>query len=133
MLRVKTYIDVSSIHGIGLFADEFINKGTPTWQYDHGLDYLISKETIDSLTEIQKKVFIHYCYFDYDQDMYVMPIDDLRFINHTKDKSQINIESTPNQDIAARDIDKGEELLCDYNLFDDQYFDRIGIAPDQLK
>ncbi len=33
-----------------------------------------------------------------------------------------NIIATASRDIAARDIDEGEELLCDYNCFDEKLF-----------
>ncbi len=133
MLLVKTRIDVSSIHGIGLFANEFIPKGTVTWQYHEGLDLDLDKDTVDSLPETQKNVFLHYSYFDKERNKFIIPIDDLRFINHTKDNSKVNISSTPDQDVAARDINIGEELLCNYSLFDADYFDRIGIAPNLIK
>lgn len=33
MLLIKTKLDLSKIHGVGLFADEFIAKGTKIWEY----------------------------------------------------------------------------------------------------
>lgn len=39
MLLVKTRLGISSIHGIGLFADELIPKGTVTWRFmNHSAD-----------------------------------------------------------------------------------------------
>ena len=56
--------------------------------------------------------------------------DDMRFINHCS--SEPNIIATTRHDVAARDIKEGEELLCDYNCFDDEYFARLGIRETEL-
>ena len=44
MLLVKTKIGPSKIAGIGLFADEFIAKGTPVWKFEPGFDLEIPRE-----------------------------------------------------------------------------------------
>ena len=133
MLLVKTRIGVSKLHGIGLFADQFIPKGTATWEYHSDFDLSFTDNDMAFLPDVARKTLLHYSFFDHEIQKYVIPIDDLRFINHTEDKTKINITSTPHQDIAARDIEEGEELLCDYNLFDDTYFDRIGLRKSDLK
>jgi len=133
MLLVKTRIGESRIHGIGLFADEFIPKGTVTWEYDPELDFSFTKEKLDSFPKNVRDYFLFYCYYDKKRDLYIMPTDHLKFINHSANSNLINIESTPDQDIASRDIKPGEELLCDYNKFDDTYFDRIGLKSNELK
>ncbi|HWL47120.1 MAG TPA: SET domain-containing protein-lysine N-methyltransferase, partial [Sphingomonadaceae bacterium] len=38
MLLVKTYLDRSPIHGLGVFAAEPIPKGTKIWRYVEGFD-----------------------------------------------------------------------------------------------
>ena len=37
-MTVKTIIKESDIHGIGLFADEFIPKGTKIWEFTPNFD-----------------------------------------------------------------------------------------------
>jgi len=132
MLLVRTRIDVSSTHGIGLFADELIPKGTATWRYHPGFDFTYSKEDIEKLHEVAQKTLLHYSYFDGELQKFVAPIDDLRFINHSTDQEKINILSTPHEDVAARDIQANEELFCDYNMFDISYFDRVGIKKKDV-
>jgi len=46
MFLVKTYLDKSKIRGIGLFADEFIPKGTLIWKFN----YLLASFSISSST-----------------------------------------------------------------------------------
>lgn len=132
MLKVKTRIGTSKIHGTGLFADEFIPKGTITWQYNPQFDISISTNDMDSLNSVNRDYYKYYCYFDKKRDVFILCSDNQRFINHTEDKSQENILSTPDQDVSLRDISIGEELLCDYNKFDSEYFERMNIGKDKL-
>ena len=37
MLLVRTYLDKSSIHGLGVFADQVIRKGTRIWTFVEGI------------------------------------------------------------------------------------------------
>jgi SET domain-containing protein len=131
MILIKTKIGQSAKHGIGLFADQFIPKGTPTWKYHPKFDMALSQEDLDEMSETSREQMIWYCYFDFDINKYILCFDDQRFINHSK--TNFNIESTPTQDIAARDIQPGEELLCDYNLFDKEYWQRHKIDQSTLR
>lgn len=125
MLLIKTKIGQSGIHGFGLFADQFIPKGTTTWKYDPIFDSSFTQEEVDKLPEIAKSYFYFYAYFDKEINKYVLCSDSQRFINHSI--KQLNITSTVKEDVAARDIQAGEELLCDYFKFDPEYFERHNI------
>jgi uncharacterized protein len=131
MLRVKTRVWTSKIHGLGLFADEFIPKGTVTWEYEPAYDISFSEHEIRKLPQIKQDFLYYYCYLDKKMDKLILCSDNQRYINHSTIDE--NILSTPKRDIAARDIQIGEELLCDYNKFDDTYFERIGIHESELK
>lgn len=132
MIRVKVKIKESDVHGIGLFADEFIPQGTTTWQYDEGIEKKITQEELDILPKNSKEFFLYYSYFDKVRNCFVLPIDHLRFINHTDNAIKENIESTPDKDVAKRDIQIGEELLCNYSKFDADYFSRMNMSPTDL-
>lgn len=132
MILIKAKREMSPIHGIGLFADQFIPKGTPTWEYVPWFDSSYTEENLKNMSEHARAQFLWYAFFDKETNKYVLCADDYRFINHTNDSSKINIHSTPHQDVAARDIQIGEELLCDYNKFDDTYFDRMGLDHSTL-
>ena len=130
MLLVKTKLGESSKHGIGLFADQFVPKGTVTWEYSSLYDSSYTEDEVQKMSEPARQQFLHYAYFDKDINKNILCFDDQRFINHTSNGA--NILSTPHRDIAIRDIDVGEELLCDYNKFDDTYFTRQGIKEEEL-
>lgn len=132
MLLIKTKIGPSGTHGIGLFANQVIPKGTKTWEYTNWFDISYSEDQLLKMSESAREQVLWYAYFDKQDKKYILCSDDQRFINHSKDPKKINIESTPNFDIALKDIQVGEELLCDYNKFDDTYFDRIGLDQEKL-
>ena len=46
MLLVRTKVKESRIHGIGLFADQAIKKGTEVWRYTPGFDQKFTREQI---------------------------------------------------------------------------------------
>ena len=121
MLRVKAQIKSSPIQGIGLYADQYIPKGTVTWQYDPKFDVGFTEEDIADMSEMAREQFLVYAYFDHERGLYILCSDYQRFINHS---NQPNIISTPDQDIAARDILPGEEMTCDYTGYEYDWFER---------
>lgn len=129
MLKVKTKIGPSNTHGTGLFADQFIPKGTTTWEWDPTMDISLDVDFVESLPSIQKEYLLYYMYLDQEINKLILCSDNQRYINHSKN---INIDSTPRRDVANRDIQPGEEFLCDYNLFDNTYFKRIGLDETTL-
>jgi uncharacterized protein len=125
MLLISTQIGLSPIHGIGLFADQFIPEGTVTWQYHPDFDASYTEDDFLKMPQAAKIQFLKYAYYDKELNLYILCSDDQRFINHSSESP--NILSTPQQDVTARDILPGEELLCDYNCYDDTYFIRVGM------
>ncbi|MCR4334782.1 MAG: SET domain-containing protein [Patescibacteria group bacterium] len=124
MLKVKTKLQMSHIHGIGLFADQFIPKGTITWEYDPHFDISYTEQELKKLPKWTKEQFLKYSYFDEKIKKYILCADDQRFINHSIDP---NILSTPNFDKAGKDIQPGEELVCNYKDYESDWFERRGI------
>ncbi len=120
MLLVKTRLAPSTIHGIGLFADEFIPKGTEVWKFVPGFDLALSVDEVESLPEMAKAWIEQYGYLDLNLRRWIVCIDDARFFNHSQDPN--TEEGAPDDpfgvDVASRDIKAGEEITCDYRLFD---------------
>ena len=131
MLRVITILKHSAIHGIGLFAGEHIAKGTVTWEYDPEFDSAFSVEDVTRMPKPAQVPFWKYAYLDKLLSKYVLCADDQRFINHST--VGYNIRSTPRQDVALCDIAEGEELLCNYNDYDDTYLDRLPESQDGFR
>ncbi len=131
MLRIKTKLGPSTVHGVGLFADQFIPKGATTWEYDPKFDIGFTEKDLSKMTPDGRRQVLWYAYYDKKIKKLVLPFDDQRFINHSFKKR--NIKSTPRRDVAMRDINQGEELLCDYNEFDNTYFKRMGYKKTALR
>ena len=125
MILVKTRIGKSMIHGIGLFADQFIPKGTKTWEYNSKFDSSFFEEDLKYMSDSAREQFLNYAFLDKKQKKYILCFDDQRFINHSELK--LNIQSYPYYDISIRDIERGEELLCNYNDYEEGFFRRKGI------
>lgn len=121
MLLVKTKIGQSKINGIGLFADQFILKGTPIWRYTPRLDIKFTEEELMKLPELAQECIQHYCYHSVVDDTYVLPFDDARFFNHSQTPNVLSLDlpdDPEGMEIASRDIQPGEELTCDCREFD---------------
>ncbi|MBM3261792.1 SET domain-containing protein [Candidatus Kaiserbacteria bacterium] len=125
MLLVKTKIKASPIAGTGLFADEFIPKGTFIWRFKKGFDMRVGKDYPDTLQEPAKSFFSTYAYQNPQTLHYVLCADDARFVNHSDNPNTHCTEDSDDEDsatIASRDIKEGEELTEDYREFDTNPF-----------
>ena len=118
MLTVKTKLAPSPIHGIGVFTEEFIPSGSVIWQWHEGIDQKILPELVDALPEVCQEVFKRYSWVE--NDVYIMCIDNEKYINHSDNPTCVFIEDG-NTAVAARDIEIGEEITQDYSTFDDNF------------
>ncbi|MFA6095555.1 MAG: SET domain-containing protein [Candidatus Paceibacterota bacterium] len=123
MLMVKTRIGPSRIKGagLGLFAAESISKGTTTWRFMPDLDLIVPEDVLLQLSEPARAQFLNYCYVDKFTKHFILCFDDERFINHSDDPNIVQSKAgdeVEGIEIAARDIEEGEELYCDYEEFD---------------
>lgn len=108
--------------GIGVFATQFIPKGTVLWVLDE-LDRKLDDSYINSLTEIQQERIYKYAFRDtvfMDSENKLILASDLgQFMNHS---TQANCVPLPYElVIACKDIEPGEELTDDYRWFDVDY------------
>lgn len=120
MLLVKTKIGPSKIHGLGVFADEFIPKGTITWKFVPGFDLKFSDEELKNFPEVTQKTIRWYRYVSLNSGCSILCSDDARFCNCSEDPNTegIDLDGTDGEgaDIAIRDIHIGEEIT--YNCKD---------------
>ena len=62
MLFVKTKVLPSNIHGLGLFADQFVPKGTIIWKFTPGFDLKFTKEQIERFPKEVREYMGTYCW-----------------------------------------------------------------------
>jgi uncharacterized protein len=121
MLFVKTKLSYSPIHGIGLFANEFIKKGSVIWRFTPTLDRVYTQQELNSQTPHDKNFLETYCFKYFGK--YYLCVDDARFMNHssTPNCTDIGVDEIKDNDLgytaALTDILPGEEITCDYRNF----------------
>ncbi len=117
-MLVKVKVLKSKIEGLGLFADQFIPKGTKTWEFTHGFDQEFTSDQIKEFPILVQDFINKYSYISPKTGNYILAIDDERFTNHSDNPNTTSIEvpSGEDYDVALRDIQKNEEITTDYNL-----------------
>jgi SET domain-containing protein len=135
MLMVKTRVAPSDIAGIGLFADQDIAKGTVTWQFMPGYDLLLRRTEIEALPEPARSNLLDHTYHDAETGLYVLCADNARFMNHAEEPNTAGVHAKgaiEGYDVATRDIKMGEELTCDYRVFDADVAIKLGGGHERL-
>jgi len=113
MLLVKTYLDRSRIHGLGVFADEFIRKGKKVWRFVEGYDRAYSPKEFSKLPKPAQE-FMRFYGYRVDGEI-LLTVDHDRHMNHSTDA---NTFWQSGYIVARRNIPKGTEITNDYRLFD---------------
>lgn len=113
MLLVKTYLDKSKIHGIGVFAAERIPKGTKIWRFVEGYDRAWSPKQFKKLPKAARDYLKDYAY-NADGEI-LFTVDNDHYINHSE---RANTRWVNGFVIALVNIPKGGEILNDYREFD---------------
>ncbi len=124
MLLIKATPKESTIHGIGLFADKDILKGTIVWKFSPNLDLEIEIEDFEKLSQYEKDFINFYGFRSKKTNKYHLSFDNVRFINHSKDGNVTvdqNIDDIEYPLVALRDVSKGEEITQNYFEFDDDH------------
>ena len=115
MLRIKTYISESDIHGIGLFADQPVSEGSVIWKFDPPFDVAFSEGALGVLPTPARELTEKYAYYEKTLNQFILCGDDARFMNHSITP---NAEERAKVTIALRDIKIGEELTCNYGDYE---------------
>lgn len=122
--------------GHGVFATEFIPRGTIIWVQDP-LDRELSREEVERLpSELQERV-LKYCYRN-NRGCFVLSWDHNRYINHSFNSNCIM--TADHLELVVRDIQPDEEITDDYGYLNvveafeafDEGHDRKTVFPDDL-
>jgi len=113
MYVVKNLKEKSEIEGYGVFAAEYIPRGTIVFFFG-GDDSFIPKERFHSSSEEEKEIFYRYGVED-EAGNWLLKEDN---INHSCDSNILSLFVDGIYcDIAVKDINPGEEMTIDYGLF----------------
>ncbi|MBI3771902.1 MAG: SET domain-containing protein [Gammaproteobacteria bacterium] len=115
MIIVPTYLEQSGIHGLGIFAKDFIPKGSKVWEFHPKFDIKFTQEEFDKLPPaVQQEVEIHLYQPEPDGELYYESTMG-KYMNHSREP---NVDFTEvGVGWATRDIKPGDELTCDYRHF----------------
>jgi SET domain-containing protein len=130
VLLVRTVLRESAIHGLGVFADQDIPKGTVVWTLDPLIDRILTLDDLERLPDhVRLFVQVYSEYFS-ELGLVVLSGDNDRFTNHSADPNTVVV--LPNgpaaKVIAARDIAAGEEITCDYTVIRTLGFEAVAEA-----
>lgn len=120
MLLIKTKLGPSAISGIGLYADEYISKGTVIWRFEGKVDVKLCNPVYQSLKkQYNFETLDKYIYKSRVSGCYILCSDDARFINHSGTPNTLDTpEGEEGLTIAISDIQPGEEITSNYESFD---------------
>lgn len=113
MLLVKTYLDKSPIHGLGVFAAERIPRGAKIWRFVEGFDRCYTPKQFARLPKAAREFLKNYAY-KVDGEI-LFTVDNDHHMNHDE---KPNTVLRGGYVIAAVDIPKGAEITNDYREFD---------------
>ena len=113
MLLVKTHLCKSAIHGLGVFAGEFIRKGAKIWRFVEGFDRVYSPSQFARLPKPARDFIRNYGY-RVDGEI-LLTADHDHHMNHAENA---NTHWHNGYIVAIRSIRKGEELTNDYREFE---------------
>lgn len=120
MWLIKTKIDRSTIHGIGLFADENVHVGQRVWQPNKAFDIPVPDDYEDHLVLLpswSRNLFLKRTYIDPKSGKRMFGIDGDSFVNHS-DIPNVEFDCF-GVGYAKMDIMSGEEITNDYSQIHD--------------
>jgi hypothetical protein len=100
---------------VGLFAATDLPANFVIWEYVDGVDWRLTPTELSRFPEPFQSKLRHYLYQE-DSGLYVLCGDNAKYMNHSDDP---NCDDTGGEfTVSNRAIAVGEELTCDYRLFD---------------
>jgi hypothetical protein len=119
MMHIKYALKASTVHGIGLFADQEILTGQLIYTASPLLDVDITEAEFASLSAAEQHEVKYWGFFIPESKTWHVDFDVSKFINHSTTPT---VTQDPSHSeaylIAARDIHKGEELTQNYLEFE---------------
>lgn len=113
MLLIEHYVAPSPVHGLGVFSRHFVAKGTLIWSVHPLIDREICESELHSLpSHVVTLIHTHGEYLP-ERSVFRLSADGGYYMNHSDTP---NLADHGNEMFAARDIEPGEELFCDYRI-----------------
>jgi len=133
MLLIKTRVASSGIHGLGLFAAEFVPSGTSIWRFESEFDHDFSPGQFAALPSLARAHVRWFCFVSRENGRVILSGDHACFINHSPEPNTgAPLDAVPPiATVARRDIAVGEEITCNYWDYDADTAWKLGLtSPD---
>ncbi len=111
MLTVDHKISPSTIHGLGVFSNEKITAGQLVWTFSPIVDREVPIEDLLMMPDHVLRAFARHAWYVKERRTFIIGADGDYFMNHSDDPNLVDGGTFMH---AARDIEAGEELTCDY-------------------
>ena len=124
MLKVKTYIDKSTIEnaGLGCFAAKNIKKGDLIWELNTFFDGVYSEQSFNIMSDIEIEFVKTYSFME--NGLYFLCVDNARFFNHSVENCNTLDPCNTYKTFALCDINIGDEILSNYSTFGSTELDK---------
>ncbi len=128
-MLIKTHVAPSTVHGLGLFAEEFIPRGTPVWRCQPGFDRDFPPQQVEAWPLAAREHVRWFSFVRPADGHFILSGDHACFMNHSAEPNTGAAPGTvePVTTVACRDIAPGEELTCDYYAFDADAPRKLGV------
>lgn len=110
--------------GLGLFALEFIPKGSVVWKFVEGVDVRLPLDRLKEMNGAQLNFLEKYGWVETfeGKEYFCCNADLTSFINHS-DTPNLYTDPGIDHTLAAQDIHVGEEIFINYSKFDSRFDD----------
>jgi SET domain-containing protein len=131
MMLIETRVAPSGIHGLGLFAVQFVPRGTPVWKFQPGFDHDFSPAQFAALPPLARQHTRWFCFVSQLDGHIILSGDHACFINHSlaPNTGAAKAVGLPVVTVALRDIAAGEEITCNYFDYDADTAWKLGLVP----
>ena len=131
MMLIKTRVSPSAIHGMGLFALDFVPAASPIWRFQPGFDHDFSPREFDALPPLAREHTRWFCFVSRQNGHVILSGDHACFINHSlaPNTGAPDRAAPPVHTIALREILPGEEITCNYFDYDADTAWKLGLVP----
>ena len=114
MFLIDTYLDKSSIQGVGVFSKENIKKGEKIKEERPEFEMEFDKNKLPQMPlALAKLIDTHAYERRLNSNILVLGLDNEKYLNHSDDPS-VNDDG-----VALKNINIGDEITIDYRDFDD--------------
>ena len=135
---MKILAKKSEIDGMGVFADEHIERGTVVWKFEPTHDCVLTAKEYTALSKEERETLSRVAYLSSTTGNYVFPPegDPANYTNHNGEKSNLTVYfdlhiSLEPYFVANRDIKMGEEITNNYHEFDEAI--KLQLSTKRLK